>query len=286
MKKLFYCLLSVLFIIPPMFAQNNMVQINVMTFNIRLDHEGDGDNQWTFRKDFAADVVKFYQADLIGTQEVLHHQLTDMLDRLPDYAHLGVGREDGMTKGEYSAILYKKDRFDVVRSGTFWLGEDITAVGVKGWDAACERVATWAVFTDKKTGKDFFMLNTHFDHIGKVARRESSLLLLSQVEKLAGKLPIIVTGDFNATPEDEPIKILTDTNDSRHLTPSRSIAALRYGPEWTFHNFGRIPFERRNWIDYIFVKGDIKALSNGVITDTKNHLFPSDHCPVIATLIF
>lgn len=175
--------------------------------------------------------------------------------------------------------------FSVEKSGNFWLAEDINAVGKKGWDAACERVATWAILKDKNTGKKFFFLNTHLDHMGKVARHEGASLVLEQAKKLSENLPIIVTGDFNAVPSDEPIQVLTNPSDPRHLTHSRTIAGFTYGPEWTFHDFGKIPYDKREWIDYIFVKGNIKVLRHGVLTETLNNLFPSDHCPVISTLI-
>ncbi|WP_075558751.1 endonuclease/exonuclease/phosphatase family protein [Parabacteroides timonensis] len=285
MKKILLSFLSLLLSVSFLSAKQPGAPLNVMTFNIRMDTKEDGANQWSNRKDLAADLVKFHNVDIFGAQEVLNHQLNELLTRLPEYANIGVGREDGKTKGEYAAIFYKKDRFVLEDSGNFWLAEDINAVGKKGWDAACERVATWGIFKDKESGKKFFFLNTHLDHMGKVARHEGASLVLDEAHKLAKGLPVIVTGDFNATPDDDPIKVLTDKNDPRHITHSREIASLKYGPEWTFHDYGRIPNERREWIDYIFVKGDIKVLRNGVLTDTLNNLYPSDHCPVMATLI-
>lgn len=286
MKKILFCVFSLLIPFSSLFAEGKEDKMNVMSYNIRYDNPGDGDNQWKYRKDLAADLVKFHEADIFGAQEVLHNQLVDLCDRLPGYAYIGVGREDGKTKGEYAPIFYKKDRFTVVKSGNFWLAEDMNAVGKKGWDAACERVATWGIFKDKVTGKEFFFLNTHLDHIGKVARHEGASLVLEQAKQLAGNLPVFVTGDFNAVPDDEPIRVLTDPNDPRHLTHSRTIAAFRYGPEGTFHDFGKIPYNDREWIDYIFVKGNIRVLRHAVLTDTLNHLYPSDHYPVIATVEF
>lgn len=284
-KKIFYLLVAI-FMAQLSMAQTKDIQVNVMSFNIRNDNAGDGENQWKYRKDIAADVIKFHDADLIGAQEVLHHQLTDLLERLPGYASVGVGRQDGKEKGEYSPVLYKKDRFSVVKNGDFWLSEDMNAVGEKGWDAACERIASWAILKEKATGKEFFILNTHLDHVGKVARHEGAALVLEQSKQLSNGLPIIVTGDFNATPDDDPIQVLTNKNDARHLIHTRDLSPMKYGPEWTFHNYGRIPFEKREWIDYIFVKGDFKVLRNGVLTETYNHLYPSDHCPIMATLVF
>lgn len=285
MRKILFAVMVALLTMGNLFAREKEA-MNVMSYNIRYDNSGDGENQWRNRKDFAANLVKFHEVDIFGAQEVLHNQLNDLLERLPEFDYIGVGREDGKTKGEYSPIFYRKDRFSVEKSGNFWLSEDINAVGKKGWDAACERVATWAVLRDKETGKRFFFLNTHLDHMGKVARHEGASLVLEQAKLLSGELPIIVTGDFNAAPSDEPIRVLTDPSDPRHLTHTRTIAALKYGPEWTFHDFGRVPLSKREWIDYIFVKGDFKVLRHGSLTDTLNTLYPSDHCPILTTLVF
>ena len=284
MRKILWGLLASLLVMGEVMASGIGDRLRVMTYNIRMDNPGDGDNQWKFRKDLAAEMVKFHEVDIFGAQEVLHHQLTDLLDRLPEFAYVGVGREDGKTKGEYAPIFYRKDRFSVEKSGNFWLAEDMNAVGKKGWDAACERVATWAILKDKNTGKRLFFLNTHLDHVGKVARHEGALLVIGQAAKLSEGLPVIVTGDFNATPDDEPIQVLVNKSDERHLTHTRDLAELKYGPEWTFHDYGRIPMNERAWIDYIFVKGNFKVYSNGVITDTLNHLYPSDHCPVMSVI--
>lgn len=285
MKKILFCLMAVLLAATTLFAKDTDSQLNVMSYNIRYDNPGDKDNQWKFRRDLAAGLIRFHDADVVGAQEVLNNQLNDLMDRLPEFAYVGVGREDGKTKGEYAPIFYRKDRFSVVKSGNFWLAEDINAVGKKGWDAACERVATWAVLKDKNTGKQFFFLNTHLDHMGQVARHEGAATVLEQAKKLSGDLPVIVTGDFNAIPSDEPIQVLTNPADPRHLTHSRDIAAFKYGPEWTFHDFGKIPFDQREWIDYIFVKGNIKVLRHAVLTETLNAVFPSDHCPIISTFV-
>lgn len=285
MKKILFCLMAVLLATTTLFAKDTDAQLNVMSYNIRYDNPGDKDNQWKFRRDLAASLIRFHDADVVGAQEVLNNQLLDLMDRLPEFAYVGVGREDGKTKGEYAPIFYRKDRFSVVKSGNFWLAEDINAVGKKGWDAACERVATWAVLKDKNTGKQFFFLNTHLDHMGQVARHEGAATVLEQAKKLSGDLPVIVTGDFNAIPSDEPIQVLTNPTDPRHLTHSRDIAAFKYGPEWTFHDFGKIPYDQREWIDYIFVKGTIKVLRNAVLTETLNAVFPSDHCPIISTFV-
>lgn len=210
MKRILLCLMVALFATGCLFAKNNDEKMNVMSYNIRYDNSGDKDNQWKFRRDFAADLVKFYEADVFGAQEVLNNQLNDLLNRLPEYAYVGVGREDGKTKGEYAPIFYRKDRFSVEKSGNFWLAEDINAIGKKGWDAACERVATWAILKDKNTGKKFFFLNTHLDHMGKVARHEGASLMRF-LKKWTGKTFI---DNLNEIRVAEAVCRLTDTSDS------------------------------------------------------------------------
>lgn len=258
--------------------------IRVMTFNIRMDNPQDSLNQWTNRKDFACDMIRFHRPDVIGTQEVLHHQLVDMQQRLPEYASVGVGREDGKQRGEYSALFYRKDRFELLDGQTFWLSEYPDSIGRKGWDAACERVVTWAKLKDRTTGQVFYFFNTHFDHMGRIARRESCALLKNKVSTIAGGAPVVVTGDFNAPPQSAVIKAITDPTDPQHLRDSRSEADFRYGPEYSFHDYGKLPPERRDVIDFIFIKHVEKVLLSAVITDTHGPLFVSDHYPVMAVI--
>ena len=183
--------------------------VRVMTFNIRYDNPADSLDNWAYRKDRAAKAIRFYDADIVGTQEVLHNQLEDLRQRLPSYEVIGVGREDGKEKGEYSALWYRKDRFTAKESGWFWLSETPEVAGSKGWDGACERIATWARLQDKQTGKECFVLNTHLDHVGVEARKCGVKLVLDKVQELGGDLPVIVTGDFNAEPESGVIKQVT-----------------------------------------------------------------------------
>ena len=260
------------------------LDLNVMSFNIRYDNPEDSLDNWQYRRDRVAKAIHFYEADILGTQEVLHNQLEDMKSRLPEYDMVGVGREDGKTKGEYSALWFKKDRFTVLDSGYFWLSETPEVVGSKGWDGACERIASWAKLQDKKTGKKIFALNTHLDHVGQVARKESVALILNRVAELSEGLPVVVTGDFNAEPTSDVVLELTDTNNPNHLTDSRTIAPLVYGPSWSFHDFGKIPSEYRPLIDYIFVRNGAEVVKYGVLAETENEAFLSDHAPVLAEI--
>jgi len=257
------------------------LQLNLMTFNIRYDNPDDSLNNWKFRKGFVANMIRFYDVDVLGTQEVLHNQLTDLLTSLPAYAYAGVGRLDGKTAGEYSAIFYKKEKFELLKTGNFWLSETPEKAGVKGWDAACERIVTWVILKEKETGKKFAFINTHFDHMGKIARRESAKLLLSRVDLIAQGLPLFVSGDFNAAPQSEVIAMLSDKNTVNHLTDSRSVAPFIYGPGWTNHAFGQVPMEKRRIIDYIFVKNNVSVERLAVIAEMLDNLYLSDHNPVL-----
>ncbi|MDR2949839.1 MAG: endonuclease/exonuclease/phosphatase family protein [Prevotella sp.] len=281
MKKLFYFLAAVLLLTS---CNSKPIDLNVMSFNIRYDNPEDSLDNWQYRKDIAAQTIKNQNADIVGAQEVLVNQLNDLKSRLPEYNAIGVGRIDGVDKGEYSVILYKKDRFNEIESGNFWLSETPEVVGSLGWDGACERIATWAVLEDTSSKKQFFFINTHLDHVGKVARQEGVTLLLDRATTLSKGLPIIMTGDFNATPDSDVIKHVTDTSNPEHLIHSKDIAVEKSGTEWTFHGFGRVPMERREFIDYVFVSKDIKVLKHSVLPEKSDDKFISDHSVVVAQI--
>lgn len=263
----------------PMKAQE---PLRVMTFNIRLDHDGDGQHNWRFRKEAAAQLLSLEKVDIAGTQEVLKNQLDDFLAGAHAFASIGVGRSDGATAGEYSAILYRKERFEVQRSGTFWLSETPDIAGSKGWDAAYERVVTWAVMKDLVTGKTFVFMNTHFDHIGRLARKNSAILLVEKAKEIAGDLPVIVTGDFNGTRDSDPVQVILNSgwlHDSGQLTTKKS------GPEWSFHDFGRQAIADRELIDFVFVTDGIKVNSYKNIFKEIGDTFYSDHNPIVVELV-
>ena len=258
--------------------------LNVMTFNIRYNNTGDSLNAWPYRKDIAASQVKFFNVDILGVQEALYNQMLDLQQRLPNYKYEGVGRDDGKTKGEYSAIFYDTTRLKFLNGSTFWLSEHPDAVGVKGWDAALPRIVTWCSFEDKLTHKKLYAFNTHFDHMGKVARAESAKLLLQKVKEIAGNNPVIVTGDFNASDEDEPIKIIVDKSNAAHLTDSKLISlSPHYGPDGTFNGFQTKEVDDKA-IDHIFIKNNLKVLKHATISESWNGRFSSDHFPVFAQI--
>ena len=288
MKKIYLMLLPFLAAACGLGGQQAATQtdepVNVMTFNVRYDNPDDSLNNWKYRKDRVANAIRFYDADIVGTQEVLHNQMEDLRQRLPGYESIGVGREDGKEAGEYSALWYRTDRFTAKESGWFWLSETPEVAGSKGWDGACERIATWAKLQDKLTGKELFVMNTHLDHVGVAARREGVKLVLDKIQELGGDLPVILTGDFNAEPESDVIKQVTDTTDPEHLTDARTVADLVYGPNWTFHDFGSIPYEHRERIDYIFVKNGLEVLKYGILAETEGDAHLSDHAPVLVSV--
>ncbi len=281
MKKLFLLFVfSVNTIL--LFAQNSL---QVMTFNIRLNTAYDSLNAWPYRKDKVASQILFHKVDLLGVQEALHDQMLDLQQRLPQYKYVSVGRDDGKTKGEYSAIFYDTTKLQLISNDMFWLSETTTVPGSKGWDAAITRIVTWAKFKDKRSKKIFFAFNTHFDHMGKIARRESAKLVLQKVKEIAGSTPAVITGDFNAEPADEPIQVIVDKNNPLRLTDSKELSqTAHYGPTGTFTGFQK---KERNDepIDYIFLKGNWNVLSHATISQTWGGRFASDHFSVIAELL-
>lgn len=260
------------------------MELNVVTFNIRLDYAGDSLNNWQYRKDVAAKVIRNYNADIWGGQEVLKNQLQDLKDRLPGYNAVGAGRDDGVDKGEYSPVFYKKDKFTEEKSGTFWISETPGVPGSMGWDAACTRVASWAILKDNSTGNRIFAINTHLDHRGLTARSEGTKLLMKKIEELSEGLPVILTGDFNDTADSDAVKNITNPDNKKHLTDSKTAAAKSVGTDWTFHGFGKVPDGERERIDYIFTSKRFKVSEYEVIPDTLDGIYVSDHKPVFAKL--
>nr|MCR5313221.1 glycoside hydrolase family 125 protein [Bacteroidaceae bacterium] len=225
--------------------------MNYASFNIRYDNKDDGLNVWRNRCDSLANFIKLNKIDIVGMQEVLDNQKEDLENRLTGYGYVGVGREDGNKKGEYAPIFYRKDKFQVLDSGTFWLSENPESVGSKGWDAACERIATWAKMRDLSTDSIFMAINTHFDHMGTKARRNSALLIIERIKEIVGDRPAVLTGDFNVDERSEAYKTLT-TNQYR-LLDAHKVARRTCGQDYTWHNFGKNIGRYRSKIDFIFV---------------------------------
>ncbi len=246
--------------------------LKIMSYNIRLSLVDDGQHNWDIRKPASITMINTLQPDVFGVQEPVWEQIHYLLDSLPAYAKLGVAREDGDSLGEFSAVFYLKDKFEVLREGDFWLSEtpDIPSLG---WDAAHKRIVTWGAFKNKETGNSFYLFNTHFDHIGKVARKESARLLMDRIAEITVDAPIIfITGDFNATIDDplfEPVK--AHFLDARQEAPLTDTLSTYNG--WGSYNGAPI--------DHIFYRG-AEALSYRTVTDDFGVPYVSDHYPVLA----
>lgn len=303
MKKVFSTLILCILLTGVVGAQDLIVG----TYNIRMDAESDrkqGD-AWEQRGPILAQQILFNDFDIIGTQEVLFNQLEDLLRHLPQYAYIGVGREDGKAKGEFVPVFYKKDRFKLLKSGNFWLSED-TEHPNKGWDAALPRICTWGEFKDLKKKKKVWFFNIHFDHVGKEARKQSAILLLNKIKEMCDKKDaVILTGDFNVDQTNESYKLLANSD---ILNDTYETATVQYALNGTFNSFksNRLTNSR---IDHIFISDKLRADRYGILTDSyrtpKNNErldpgnFPkevysfdadarmiSDHFPIKVTLFY
>lgn len=259
-------------------SMGNAQTVKVMTYNLRYANTTDGINAWDNRKEKVYTLLKKYDPDIIGAQEAMHVQLKDLYANVPGYEWIGVGREDGKEKGEFSAILYRQSKFDLIEHKTFWLSETPEVAGSKNWDAALTRTVTWARFKDKKSGKTFQFFNTHFDHVGKEARKNSSALIQKWIQELGKKYKeeAIVTGDFNVEKTDEPYAVMMapgNLNDTRPASDTRG----------TFCGFGVNAMTCRG-IDYIFTTKKWKSSDFQIIQDNDGANYPSDHLPVMVTL--
>lgn len=253
--------------------------LRLMTYNIKYDNTQDTVNNWNDRKEALVQLLKHYGASFIGTQEVLHRQLTYIDSSLTNFAYIGVGREDGKQKGEYSPIHYDSTAYKVIKSNTFWLSETPNKISV-GWDAAMERICTYGLFEEKETGKKLYIFNTHFDHIGKIARKKSAELLVQKIEEVnKEKFPVVLMGDLNLTPNEAPIQYLKSK-----LSDAQGVCINSfYGPSGTFNGFNQKMMVNRR-IDYIFVQ-DLKVEAYIHIDDRmENNKHISDHLPVLISV--
>ena len=261
--------------------------VRVMTFNLRLDTPSDGPNAWPHRKEMVARTIQFHKADFVGIQEGLPHQLEQLDEMLPYFDRIGIGRNTQEDPDEFSAIYYKKEKFELIENETFWLSETPGEVASVGWDAALPRIVTWGEFRDSRSGETFFVFNTHFDHVGEKARAESASLILDKIGELAGGAPVVVTGDFNITENDPPYKILTGAMGD-HTNPLEDgfyeAEHGHHGPTSTWNGFEEILPGRR--IDFIFTNSGFNVIQHATIADQQDGRFPSDHLPVVVDVKF
>lgn len=281
--------------------------LNVATYNVRVNVESDakrGDG-WRERVPKICDVIKFYDFDLFGAQEVSYNQLNDMIKLLPGYSYIGVGRDDGVRAGEFSPVIYKEDKFKLLDSGNFWLSDDCTRPNL-GWDAACIRVCSWGKFRIRGNGKVIWVFNTHFDHIGVVAREQSAKLIVAKIKEISGDgSNVILTGDFNS---DQNSDVYYYLKSASGLRDTYDIADFKMEWSGTMNNFDpNIVTDYR--IDFIFTGKDFLAKRYGILNDSYKSVdeageknlpnfpketkfknarvrYPSDHFPVMSVLNF
>lgn len=259
--------------------------LTVMSYNIRLDLASDSLNSWTHRKEKFTSMIRYYAPDIVGLQEAQRHQIAYLEKELPEYGWFGIGRDDGKEAGEFMAIFYRKDRLDTVKTSTFWCSPTPDRPGL-GWDAMCNRVVTWGKFRDKRTKNVFFHFNTHLDHMGVTARKESARLITSSVDALTKNEPVVITGDFNSIPSDEPYQTIISDASRRRFADSRTISLVpHHGPGGTFTGFNISSYSEEP-IDYIFVSKGTTVLKHATLSDSFNGRFPSDHFAVIAEILF
>lgn len=290
MRKTIYLFAVLLFFLPLIAQENSM---SVASFNIRYDNPGDAEhgNGWKDRLPVIGRLIRFHDFDVLGIQEALHNQMQDLGKELPAYASTGVGRDDGAARGEYAAIFYKKEKYELLDQGHFWLSETPDVVGSKGWDAALPRICSWAKLKELATGFEFYIFNLHMDHIGKQAREESAKLVLRKVGQIAGNHHAIITGDFNSNQESEAYKTFEQ---SGIVKDTYQLAPIKMAANGTFSAFDAKRYTEER-IDHIFVTGDFEVSRYGVLTDKYWHTtgdeevwvsdsFPSDQQYVVGTV--
>ena len=277
MRKIITILALFLASLAPAFAQKDTV--TVISFNIRYNNPDDGDNIWENRRDNAVIMVNMETPDFLCVQEAYYVQLSYLLKNLPKYDYIGLGRDDGKQGGEHMAILYRKDRFEVVEHGDFWLSEtpDICS---RGWDAVCHRIVTWGYFLDKQTGKHVYCFNTHLDHVGEVARRESVKLITQRIKAIVKdkKAPVFLTGDFNSDINSEifdPLKkVMKQARKDAPVTDSKG----------TFNGWGSAP--NNIVIDHIFYKNAKPMVFKTLNENKYGRALISDHYPIKGVFVY
>lgn len=253
--------------------------LKVMSYNIRMGAAKDGTNSWEYRYPATALMLEDQKPDVFGVQEAFNYQIRFIEDNFMDYDCVGVGRDDGKQKGEFMSIFWNKKTVKMLKWGTFWLSETPEKPSM-GWDAACKRTATWALMKDKKTGKQFYFVNTHLDHVGVEARKNGLKLIVDRIAKINPEgYPMVLTGDFNVKPVDPALTEL-DTM----MSSARKIAETTDNHN-TYNGWGKA--KKDDVIDYIYVSGFTACPEYQTVTKKYNdRAFVSDHFPIFARLIF
>jgi endonuclease/exonuclease/phosphatase family metal-dependent hydrolase len=269
------------------------LQLRVMSFNIRYGSANDGRNRWDNRRDMVFDIFRNHKPDVAGLQEALSFQIDEILEALPQFGMVGVGRDDGKKEGEYCPVLYNRERFYFDESGTFWLSDTPEVPGSITWGNACTRICTWARFVERKSGRAFYIYNVHLDHQSQPSRVKSVILLAERISQRKHKDPFIVTGDFNAGESNPAILYLKGEaalgyrkgGESKNPLPLVDTFRVLYPDAngvGTFNQFRGI--RSGDKIDYIFTTPGVKVLDSAILHDNVEGRYPSDHFPVIAKL--
>jgi endonuclease/exonuclease/phosphatase family metal-dependent hydrolase len=275
--KLRLTILTSLFI--TVFLNLSAQTFSVATFNIRYANRADSGNLWVNRAPVQANLIRFHDFDVFGIQEGLKNQIDDLSKALPHYTRFGVGRDDGISAGEHSAIYYKTDKFKMLKGGNFWLSQTPDKPG-KGWDATCcNRICSWVQLQSIRGKKKFYLFNVHFDHQGVVARKESAKLILQKIKEIAGNDPVLFTGDLNGNRESEWYKTIVN---SGTLKDVHGEVQYPYQNNSSSNGF-RTP-RGMSVIDHIFMSKHFTASKWGILTDTYFGKYPSDHFPVMAVV--
>lgn len=268
------------YVVGLLFATTSFAQtFTVGSFNLRYDNSRDSGNLWIDRLPRVASLIAFHDFDILGTQEGLQHQLDGLQTLLPGYTYYGIGRDDGALKGEHSAIFVKKDAFTIVNKGDFWLSETPSKPGF-GWDARINRICSWVLLKHNTTNKQLYCFNVHYDHQAVIARKESSKLILEKIKTIAGTTPVVLTGDFNGDHHSAWYQLIAN---SGVLLDTYSRVANPYKPNGTFQGFGP-NLNPDQVIDHIFTTAQFSVSKWGVLTDSYNGKFPSDHFPVLTQI--
>lgn len=253
--------------------------VKIMTFNIRYGTAPDGENAWPHRREMVIETIQDADPDLLGLQEPQRGQLDVLDEALVDYIRIGVGREaDG--GGEYSAIYFRQNRFDLQAAGTFWLSGTPETPGSATWGNTLPRIATWVRLLDRTSGERLLYVNTHWDHQSQPAREQSAVLMSERIEQLADGAAVVVTGDFNASPDNPAIRALVEQGD---LRDSFMIAHPDETRLDTFNGFGKSRMGAK--IDYVFIDDQWDVKDAEIIRTQRDGRYPSDHFPVTATLV-
>ena len=251
-------------------------ELRLATFNIRYAGGDKGERSWENRKELVASTIQKMNPDVLGLQEALDRQVTFLEEKFPDYKRVGVGRKDGKKAGEYSPIFFRKEKFELLESGTFWLSDTPEVAGSITWDNVCERICTWAKLRRKSDQKIITILNTHWDHRGQKSRERSAEQIFARYK---GKSDLILMGDFNATETNPALKKLQSAGYTNALLSLHQASTDR----GTFHPWNGKAKPHRT-IDHIFYQGNFSVKKAWIERHHEGTMWPSDHFPVAAIL--